>query len=120
MKLAKAGEKVAGLGFSSDLVTGAKSLLKHSKILPLGFMLGSGIFLPARDNSFDKVLCVGVLDYIRDFKASLHELYRVTKGNGMVFLLFLSKVRLFCIKNEIQRLFKENLFVLAAHYYKSY
>jgi ubiquinone/menaquinone biosynthesis C-methylase UbiE len=49
------------------------------------FVVGSAESLPFLDNSFDAVLCVGLVEYVNDLDKSLRELARVIpKGGGLI------------------------------------
>ena len=55
--------------------------LKTSKIC------GDVLNLPFRDNSFDLILCINVLEHIKDYKKALNEIKRVLKDNGTVIIV---------------------------------
>ena len=59
----------------------------------ISFQVGSVESIPFPDQSFDKVLCYGVLLYIEDWKPALHELVRVCKTGGMILLGDLPSIR---------------------------
>uniref|UniRef100_A0A832G6Q9 Class I SAM-dependent methyltransferase n=1 Tax=Ignavibacterium album TaxID=591197 RepID=A0A832G6Q9_9BACT len=42
--------------------------------------------LPFNDNSFDVILCIGVIEYLPDIPKALKEINRVLKGDGIVIL----------------------------------
>ena len=52
----------------------------------LSFLRGSGLQLPFRDASFEKVICSEVLEHIDDYERVLDEIARVTKPGGLVAL----------------------------------
>ena len=51
--------------------------------------LADDVVLPFADESFDVVLSMGVLEHVRDDAASLRELRRVVKPNGLCLVFFL-------------------------------
>lgn len=51
--------------------------------------LDHDIYLPYEDSSMDGVLSVGVLEHVRDDRASLQEIYRILKPGGLFFCFFL-------------------------------
>ncbi|MEM8769429.1 MAG: class I SAM-dependent methyltransferase [Pseudomonadota bacterium] len=48
----------------------------------LAFICGSGLRLPFRDGTFDKVICAEVLEHIPDYLSVLREIRRVLKPGG--------------------------------------
>jgi len=71
----------AGIDFSEKEIEIAKAHFPH-----IPFQIGSVESIPFPNQSFDKVLCYGVLLYIEDWKPALHELLRVCKKGGMILL----------------------------------
>ena len=55
--------------------------LKTSKIC------GNVLNLPFKDGSFDLILCINVLEHIKDYKKALNEIKRVLKDNGTVIIV---------------------------------
>ncbi len=51
------------------------------------FVRGSGLALPFADNVFDAVVCLHVIEHIREDKSLLCEFYRVLKPTGMLLLV---------------------------------
>jgi ubiquinone/menaquinone biosynthesis C-methylase UbiE len=54
------------------------------------FVLGSIEYLPFPDNYFDAVLCLGVLEYVRDEQNALEEITRVLKPQGLFIVTMLN------------------------------
>ncbi|HEY5645874.1 MAG TPA: class I SAM-dependent methyltransferase, partial [Pseudomonadales bacterium] len=50
----------------------------------VNFACGSGLALPFRDATFDKVICAEVLEHIPDYFAMLKEIQRVLKPGGQL------------------------------------
>lgn len=59
-------------------------LLKIARLHGLEVVRGSGDSLPFPDNSFDLVLCVGVLPYFEDPERIVKELCRVARAKGLL------------------------------------
>jgi SAM-dependent methyltransferase len=50
----------------------------------LNLVCGSGLVLPFRDGTFDKVICAEVLEHIPDYQSMLREIRRVLKPGGQL------------------------------------
>lgn len=72
--LSEAGFNVTGVDYSEEMIKRAKKNAPKAKI-----MVGDGYNLPFKDNSFDIVLCIGVLTCVSDYKKFAEEIKRVTK-----------------------------------------
>jgi len=59
------------------------------KHLNAPFVLGDGCNLPVKSETFDVVVCCGVLEHAYDKRRFLKECYRVTKSNGLFLCYFL-------------------------------
>ncbi|ABR56084.1 class I SAM-dependent methyltransferase [Methanococcus aeolicus] len=55
--------------------------------------------LPFKDNSFDLILCINVLEHIKDYKKALMEIKRVLKPNAMAIIVVVNKES--CINEDI-------------------
>jgi len=64
---------------------GEMTVHEHPKNRQSHFAVGSVESLPFVDNSFDAVLCVGLVEYVNDLERALDELARVIpKGGGLI------------------------------------
>jgi len=91
------------------------------KHLHASFILGNGCNLPFKKETFDVVVCCGVLDHVYNQRRFLRECRRVLKNNGLFLCYYLpnktgpeslfAKVlrteHQFFERGEIQRLFRE-------------
>jgi ubiquinone/menaquinone biosynthesis C-methylase UbiE len=50
----------------------------------INFILGDSRRLPFQDNTFDIIICVGVIEYIPDYELALNEMLRVLKKDGII------------------------------------
>ena len=50
-------------------------------------IIGDAIFLPFKDNCFDSIISVQVLQYVRDHQKAINEMNRVLKEDGILFLI---------------------------------
>lgn len=55
--------------------------------------------MPFKDNSFDLILCINVLEHIKDYKKALMEIKRVLKPNAMAIIVVVNKES--CINEDI-------------------
>lgn len=88
-KLVKEAEIVGtGIDFSEKEIEIARNCFPH-----IPFQTGSVELIPFPDQSFEKVLCYGVLLYVENWKLGLHELLRVCKDGGSILLGDLPSIR---------------------------
>ena len=57
--------------------------------------------IPVRDNFFDGIICVGVLEYLPDDNASLKELYRVLRDDGILVVTLPNKLSPFMMLDQL-------------------
>lgn len=77
-----------GIDFSEKEIKIAENAFPH-----IPFRVATIESIPFPDQSFDKVLCYGVLLYLEDWKPALLELLRVCKGGGRILLGDLPSIR---------------------------
>lgn len=73
---------VLGVDMAERLLDLGRSKAKARGLEHLQFRVGDMLSLPARDASFDAVLCVLGIFFVPDIVAALHELWRVVKPGG--------------------------------------
>lgn len=73
-ELHKQGFNVTGIDYAKNVITKAKNT--HPQIK---FEVGTAYALPYEDNSFDLVICIGVLQCVYDSEKLIKELARVSK-----------------------------------------
>lgn len=76
------GHNVTGLDISDLMIRQASTVPTKTRKGKLAFIQGDIEYLPFRDNTFDVILCIGVLSYLPDDNKSIQELRRVVKKNG--------------------------------------
>ena len=94
--LARRGFKVYGIDFSPEIITVAK---RKSEKLNIDYQVASIYSLPFKDNYFDKIICLGVLQTIEDHQRAISEIRRVLKKNGLLVIHTLNYFSLFSIFN---------------------
>jgi ubiquinone/menaquinone biosynthesis C-methylase UbiE len=75
------GSRVIGLDVSLPMLARARQKLRG---YPFQAVLGDILSLPFPDGSFDKVVSVTALEFIKDGKRAVGELFRVTRSGGCV------------------------------------
>jgi ubiquinone/menaquinone biosynthesis C-methylase UbiE len=76
-------EKVYGVDVSSGAIEIAKKKFHRKNIT---FLVGSGTEIPFKSNTFDIIVAFEVFEHIKDWKAFLLEIKRVTKKNGKIYI----------------------------------
>jgi ubiquinone/menaquinone biosynthesis C-methylase UbiE len=76
-----AGVRTVGIELSLPMLMAAGRRLAHRPFL---MVRGDMITLPFRENVFDKAFSVTALEFIRQGKEAVRELFRVVKPGGMV------------------------------------
>jgi ubiquinone/menaquinone biosynthesis C-methylase UbiE len=83
------GSQVIGLDISLPMLIQAKKKLKE---YPLWIILADMLNLPFPENSFDKVVSVTALEFIKDAKGAVEELFLVTKRGGCIVVATLNSL----------------------------
>ncbi len=76
------GFNLIGMDFSEEYVRLAKKKIGKGK-----FVVGSVTNIPFKDNSFDYIFTVDVLQHVPDLRQALSELYRVLKKEGVLIVV---------------------------------
>ncbi|MDG1678948.1 MAG: bifunctional 2-polyprenyl-6-hydroxyphenol methylase/3-demethylubiquinol 3-O-methyltransferase UbiG [Tateyamaria sp.] len=80
--LAHKGARVSGIDPAQDAIQAAKHHAKTSN-LDVTYNVGVGEHMPYSDDTFDIVICVDVLEHVRDLSQVLAEVARVLKPGGL-------------------------------------
>ncbi len=80
--LAHKGARVSGIDPAQDAIQAAKNHAKTSN-LDVTYNVGVGEHMPYSDDTFDIVVCVDVLEHVRDLSQVLAEVARVLKPGGL-------------------------------------
>lgn len=80
--LARAGARVSGLDPAEDAVAAARAHAAAEN-LDIDYRVGFGEALPYDDDAFDAVVCVDVLEHVRDLGTVLEEIRRVLRPGGL-------------------------------------
>jgi ubiquinone/menaquinone biosynthesis C-methylase UbiE len=77
---------IVAMDHSQGMIERAEKRLKRENMLNASFFTGSVSEIPLKDNSFDKIICMSVLQYLNDkeCKAALNELVRISKHKSVI------------------------------------
>lgn len=75
-----------GVDFSEEAKKRAEALMKEEGN-HFNYDLANINELPYEENSFDKIICLGVIEHFKDQEKCLKELYRVLKPGGHVIMM---------------------------------
>jgi ubiquinone/menaquinone biosynthesis C-methylase UbiE len=85
--MAKRGCDAFGLDISKDMLRFARSRMLSSSIKNrFLFLLGDVEALSFCDNTFDAVLCMGVLEYLPSYRVAIQEAFRTLKPGGIAII----------------------------------
>lgn len=76
--------KVFALDNSIQAVKLAKIICKNT---PIQIVQAKATAIPARDNFVDVVLCIGLLEHVKDIDLALKEIVRVLKDGGYIYVV---------------------------------
>ena len=91
---AKRGYNVFGMDYSYGMTVKAKSIYNHEVNQNTAFIQGDIESLPFENSTFNVIICLGVVAYLKSEKQSLHELSRILKPNGILAISIVNKARL--------------------------
>ena len=85
------GARVIGLDISSQMLRYA---VYRTAGYPFSRIQGDMLYLPFKDNSFDKSVSITALEFIADARTAVNELFRVTRPGGYVVVATLNSLSL--------------------------
>ena len=93
------GSRVVGLDISLPmLIQAAKKLKGH----PFQMVLADVLSLPFPENTFDKIVSVTTLEFIKDAKIAVKELFRVTKKEGCIVVATLNSLSPWALRRRVK------------------
>ncbi len=112
LDILSSGAHVVGLDISHPMLMRA---VEKAKSYPFQVVLADMSILPFQDNSFDKVVSVTALEFIKDAKGAVKELFRVVKSGGWIVVATLNSLSPWASRRRAQakkghRIFKEAIF----------
>ena len=87
-KLLDRGCGAIGTDLSLQMLNVCKKRFQNSKEKSTDFLCSDVLSLPFRDQSFDIVICVGVIQYVISVTDAINELFRITDKQGVVVVCF--------------------------------
>ena len=91
------------------LITNSQILMSDvSKRNLSPFVLSDATNLPFRDNAFDLVTILHVIEHIKNSKDALHEIYRVLKKDGIALIVTPNESRFTRVYSVILRIFAQS------------
>ncbi|MGA1869157.1 MAG: class I SAM-dependent methyltransferase [bacterium] len=114
-KLSSRVEAVIGMDQSEGMITRCKKRIAKEKVFNVKLIIGDISLIGLKSNTFDKIICMSVLQYLNDeeCEAALKELVRISKDGAIIvfhvknlFSLYLSTLYL---AKKIKSLFTKNL-----------
>lgn len=91
---AKRCYKVFGMDYSHGMLTKANNICNGDDKPNVTFLQGDIEFLPLKDSSFDVIVCLGVIAYLKAEDKALRELARALKPGGVLILSIFNEARL--------------------------
>ncbi|MDP3766291.1 MAG: methyltransferase domain-containing protein [Nanoarchaeota archaeon] len=84
-ELTKRGYSIVGIEYSKDAIDNMARKLKGVGVYPK-VINADAQKLPIKSNSFDQIICLDVIEHLKDANASIKEMSRVLKKNGALIL----------------------------------
>ncbi|TSC69118.1 MAG: type 11 methyltransferase [Parcubacteria group bacterium Gr01-1014_70] len=104
--LASHSGEVVGVDASAVSVEYARHMAERRHVQNAQFLQGNILSLPCADSSFDLVVCMSVLEHIRDLGAAFKELKRVLARGGVLIVGYPSETPAFrLLHNNMSALF---------------
>jgi SAM-dependent methyltransferase len=97
--LRERGFEVVGIDFSTDMLQHAR---RRFRVDPkVHFSRADAEFLPFRSASFDHVTCLGVFEYLPDYRRAVAEIHRVLRPGGLAILSIPSRISPYYVTHDV-------------------
>lgn len=84
--LFKMGANITGVDYSDKMLLLAENKLIKAKCKNYSLIKADATDIKTKDNEYDIVLAVGLLDYVKNTEGALREIYRIIKPNGLAII----------------------------------
>lgn len=84
-ELAKRGCHIIGIDYSKEALANMRKKLESVGIYPK-IINADAQMLPVKSNSFQQIICLDVIEHLRDANAAIKDMSRVLKKNGVLIL----------------------------------
>jgi 2-polyprenyl-3-methyl-5-hydroxy-6-metoxy-1,4-benzoquinol methylase len=91
---ANLGYNVIGMDYSHGMTVKASRIRSREVNLNVAFLQGDVESLPIKNSTFDVIVCLGVVTYLKSEDDALHELARILKPGGVLAISIVNKARL--------------------------
>lgn len=96
--------KVIGLDISNEMIRKALEKAKNKNICDCFFIVGSGEFLPFKNNSFNNIISFfGALNHMPKYEIAIKEISRVLKKKGMAIISVANNFSIHWFLQEIKK-----------------
>jgi len=109
------GAQAIGLDISKPMLKASIDKSPDDIFFPV---LGDIVFLPFKDNSFDKATSITALEFISNAKRAVNELFRVTRPGGCVVVATLNSLSPWAVRRR-EKTIKGQRHILENAFYRS-
>jgi len=107
LDILSSGSKAIGLDISLPMLIQAGKKLKE---FPFRMVLADMLHLPFPESLFDKVVSITALEFIWDAEAAVRELFRVTRGGGIIVVATLNSLNPWASKRMAEAKERHSIF----------
>jgi ubiquinone/menaquinone biosynthesis C-methylase UbiE len=86
INLAKKGKRIIGLDISENKIRNAKAKIPYGFEDKINFIVGDARYCPFKNNSFEKIVCIELLEHIKEDFQVITEFSGLLKKRGVLLL----------------------------------
>ncbi|OQX21596.1 MAG: hypothetical protein BWK75_02840 [Candidatus Altiarchaeales archaeon A3] len=111
-------KKWYGVDLSEEMIKMLKGKIKREDITNVDLQVANVLDIPFEDNTFDKTICISVLQMLDDnhFSSALKEMSRVTKDGGVIILFLKNSFSIYALIKKL----KDELYKKTGDHFRSY